>query len=154
MGQEKDIAKLSPSPSPSLRLRWLYFQLSLPPTQPPTHPDKFRFGIGQHNSQKQSCLSIWVGPINAFGSILSPIIADLDQHQASLQLGWAWPSLAPTCFPTLGGCLRIVGKLQHFCQAKSKPQPKPSWWAELVLIPIPQTAGRPTGIVLLSHITA
>ena len=27
------IAKLSPSPS--LRLRWLYFQMSLPPTQPP-----------------------------------------------------------------------------------------------------------------------
>ena len=51
-------------------------------TNPPTHPDKFKFGIGQHNSQKQSCLPIWVGPINAFGSILSPIIADLDQHQA------------------------------------------------------------------------
>ena len=27
-------------------------------TQPPTHPDKFKFGIGQHNSQKQSCLPI------------------------------------------------------------------------------------------------
>ena len=58
---------------PKLKLRWLYFQLSLPPTQPPTHPDKFRFGIGQHNSQKQSCLPIWVRPINTFGSILRPI---------------------------------------------------------------------------------
>ena len=50
-------------------------------TQPATHPDKFKFGIGQHNSRKQSCLPILVGPINAFGSILSPIIADLHQHQ-------------------------------------------------------------------------
>ena len=49
---------------------------------PSTHPDKFEFGIGQHNSQKQSCLSSWVGSINAFGSILCPIIANLDQHQA------------------------------------------------------------------------
>ena len=31
-----------------------------PATQPPTYPDKFNFGIWQHNSQKQSCLTIWV----------------------------------------------------------------------------------------------
>ena len=46
------------------------------------YPDKFKFGIGQHNSQKQICLPISVGPINAFRSILCPIIADLNQHQA------------------------------------------------------------------------
>ena len=46
--------------SSSLRLRWLYFKLSLPPTHPvsqpprPTHPDKFKFCIKQHISQKQS----------------------------------------------------------------------------------------------------
>ena len=46
--------------SSSLRLRWLYFQMSLPPTHPvshpprPTHPDKFKFCIKQHISQKQS----------------------------------------------------------------------------------------------------
>ena len=71
------------SPSPSLRLRWLYLQLSIPPTQPPTHPDKFKFGIWQHNSQKQSFLPIWVGPINAFGSILSPIIADFSHNNCN-----------------------------------------------------------------------
>ena len=49
---------------------------------PATHPDKFKFGIEQHNSEKQSCLPNLVGPINAFGSILSPTIADLDQHKA------------------------------------------------------------------------
>ena len=80
--QSMNFAKLSPSPSRSLRLRWLYFQLSLPPTQPPTHQGKLKFCIGQHNSQKKCCLPIWVGPINAYGSILSPIIADLDHHQA------------------------------------------------------------------------
>ena len=52
------------------------------PTKPPTHPDKSKFGIIQHNSQKQSSLTIWVEPINAFGSILSPLLANLDQHQA------------------------------------------------------------------------
>ena len=36
-----------------------------------THPDKFKFGIEQHNSPKQSCLPSLVGPINAYGSILS-----------------------------------------------------------------------------------
>ena len=52
-----------------------------PPIPPPNHPNKFKLGVGQHNSQKQSCLPIWVWPINAFGSIL----------------GWAWPSSAPAC---------------------------------------------------------
>jgi len=36
-----------------------------------------------HFQPKEKLLKpIWVGPINAFRSILSPIIADLDQHQA------------------------------------------------------------------------
>ena len=35
----------------------------------------------------------------------------------------------------------------HYCQAQ--PQLKPNW-AELVLIPIPPTAGRPSGIVNFS----
>ena len=35
--QLMNFAKLSQSPSRSLRLRWLYFQLSLPPTHPATH---------------------------------------------------------------------------------------------------------------------
>ena len=41
-------------------------------------------------------------PINAFGSILSPMIANLDQHQAKLQLDWAWPSSVPTCYYNYG----------------------------------------------------
>ena len=32
-------------------------------------------------SNKKKCLPIWVGPKNAFGSIISPIIADLDLVQ-------------------------------------------------------------------------
>ena len=53
-----------------------------PATHPATHRDKFKFDIKQQNSQKQRCLPSWVGPINAFGSILSPIIDNLYQHQA------------------------------------------------------------------------
>ena len=74
------IAKLSPSPSSSLRLRWLHFQLSLPPTNPATQPPIWpSLNLASDNIITKSKVSyllelgLW---------ILSPMIVDLDQHQA------------------------------------------------------------------------
>ena len=49
-------------------------------TNPPTHPDKFKFDIEQHKAKSKVAYLVW--PINVFGSFLGPIIATLYQHQA------------------------------------------------------------------------
>ena len=88
----------SPSPNYNWGLRWLCFQLILPPGHPlPTHPDKFKFGLRKGDSQKQSCLFSQVGPITAVRSILSLAITMQGPNQAyspsSAELGPAQPQL-------------------------------------------------------------
>ena len=84
------------SPNYNWGLRWLCFQLILPPGHPlPTHPDKFKFGLRKGDSQKQSCLFSQVGPITAVRSILSLAITMQGPNQAyspsSAELGPAQP---------------------------------------------------------------
>ena len=89
------------SPNYNWGLRWLCFQLILPPGHPlPTHPDKFKFGLRKGDSQKQSCLFSQVGPITAVRSILSLAITMQGPNQAyspsSAELGPAQPQLVFT----------------------------------------------------------
>ena len=95
----------APSPNPNWGLRWLYFQLILPAT----HPDKFKFGLRQGDSQKQSCLFSWIGPIHAFRSILSPAITELGPNKAPARLSLA--QLSPSLFAF---CLIWVTFHLHF----------------------------------------
>ena len=71
----------APRPNPNWGLRRLYFQLVLSPSHPTTHPDKFKFDLKQHDSQGQSCLFGFIGPITAFGSILRPTVPEHDPNK-------------------------------------------------------------------------
>ena len=46
-----------PKPKPKLEAEMAIFSI-VTITHPATHPDKFKFGIRKHNSQKQSCSPI------------------------------------------------------------------------------------------------